>query len=626
MDDQFLESINKIIEDNLDNENLSVEDLAKKARLSRSMLHRKLIRLIGKSATDYITEIRIIRAKELLENDAATTSEVAYRVGFKNPSYFNRVFKKYFNVSPGDVRKGVVVELKQPFIGQKQEKQVISRPKLYRLSPKLLFILVAIVIAVIGVYFLLTVRRPAEKSIAVLPIQNLTGQSENKYFADGMQDALIGELGRIGSLRVISRTSTLRYRDSNMLLKDIANELGVNNVVEGSVYCMGDSICFLIQLMDVFPKERHLLTNEYYDDMQNILTVHSSAVKDIAQKIRIRLTKDEEQRLVKSRTVDPETYKAYLRGMYYLHQGTKGSFEKGINYLQEAIDRDPGDPFAYAGLALGYGTMGHGQLESEEAFSRAMSAANKAIKLDPTIDEAYIALSILYLYNLWDWSKAKASFENAIANNPNNAIAHAHFAWYHVIFGNMEKSLYHAQKAVMTEPLYASYLSWLAWLYYYYEEYDKAEYWARKSLELKEDLPYGNLVLGWTYLQKKQYKQAIELHKKMPENNPYYQMLIGYTYIKAGQREKAISLWNELEEQSKERWVNPCHRGIMAGYLGFTDEAFEHLNEAYNNKLYPITYLDVYPGSEYIKDDPRYKILLQKMNLPSTKALFTSSQ
>jgi TolB-like protein/AraC-like DNA-binding protein/Tfp pilus assembly protein PilF len=626
MGDQFLSTINQIIEDNLDNENFSVEDLAKNAGLSRSMLHRKLIRLIGKSATDYIAEIRIIRAKELLENDVATASEIAYRVGFKSPSYFNKVFKKYFNVSPGDVRKGVVVEMERLFIGQKREKHVYSSPKFYKLTPKFLIILVAIVVAGIVVYFFLTRYRPAEKSIAVLPIQNLTGQPDNSYFIDGMQDALIGELGQIGSLRVISRTSTLRYRDSDMLLKDIAHELGVNNIVEGSVYCAGDSICFSIQLIDVFPKERHILANEYYDEMQNILAVHTSAVKDIAQKINIKLSKNIEQRLAESRTVDPETYKAYLRGMYYLNQGTKEAFEKGINYLQEAIDRDPGDPFAYAALALGYATMGHGQLTPKAAFLCATSAANKAIKLDPNIDEAYTALAMLYLYDAWDWPLAKEAFENAIARNPSNAIAHAHFAWYHILFNDMEKSIYHAKQAVLIEPFLPSYNAWLSLLCYHNKDYAEAEYWAKKALALYENAAYGNITLGWICLHKKQYQQAIEYCEKLPDYDYYWKMMRGYIYVKAGQREKALDYYNEMVEYSKNHWVNKGEMGMMAAYLGFTDKAFEMLNDALEQKLYPLIFINFYPTTEDIRNDPRYDELLQKMNLPPRKALLTSSQ
>jgi len=624
MGDQFLSIIDQIIENNIDNENFSVEDLAQKAGLSRSMLHRKLKKLTGKSASNHITEIRLKHAKNLLENDVATVSEIAFRVGFNDPSYFNKVFKKHFNVSPGNVRKNLTTSLNYLSSGRKPEILRSSKSKAYRLFVKTVVVLLIIVIAGGGVYYLSNIMRPSERSVAVLPLNNLTGEPEYAYFVDGMHDALIGELGQIESLRVISRTSTIRYRNSDMLLQDIANELGVNTIIEGSVMGAGDSLKLLIQLIDVFPEERHLLVNEYYDDMHNVLKIQTTVVKDIAQKIRIKLSKDKEQLLAKSQSVDPETYKAYLRGMYYLNQGTEESFERGINYLVKAIERDPGDPFAYAGLALGYAIKGHGMIVSGESFRSATAAANIALKIDPTLDEAYTALALLYLYQLWDWPKAHEAFENAIASNPNNEIAHAHYAYYYVLFGNLEKSIYHAQKAVEINPFSASYNSWLAWLYYYNKEYDKAEFSARKSLELKDNITYGNLVLGWTYLQKKQYQQAIKLHEKLPKNDNYYKMLLGCTYIQTGNREKALAMWNEMEEYSEKNWINPFYSGMLAGNLGFTDKAFELLNEACDNKYYPTPYIDIFPGAEYIRNDPRYKILLQKINLPYNSTLLTA--
>jgi pentatricopeptide repeat protein len=411
-----------------------------------------------------------------------------------------------------------------------------------------------------------------------------------------------------------------------LLLKDIAQELGVNTIVEGSIIGAGDSLRILVQLIDVFPKERHIFAHEYHDGMHNVLTVQSSAVKDIAQKINVKLSKSEAQRLAKTRKVDPETYKAYLRGMYYLNQGTEESFEKGINCMQEAIDRDPGDALAYAGLAVGYAFVGHGQLNSEEAFLRATSAANKAIKLDPTIDEAYTALSILYLYDVWDWSVTRDAFENALANNPNNEVANAHFAWYHVLFGDMEKSIYYAKKAVMIEPFSASYSSWLALLYWYNKDDDNAAHWANRTLELKDDHPYGNLTLSWIYLRKKEYKQALEYIDKLPVDDDYWKMLRGYVYVKAGQPDKAVKYWNEMVERKKSESVNTCYMGIMAAYLGYTDKAFELLSDAVEKKYYPITYIEFYPGTENIQNDPRYNVLLQKMNLPTNKAFITSNQ
>jgi TolB-like protein/AraC-like DNA-binding protein/Tfp pilus assembly protein PilF len=624
MGDQFLSIINQIIEDNIDNENFSVEDLAQKAGLSRSMLHRKLKRLIGKSSVDLITEIRLTKARELLENNVATASEIAYMVGFRDPNYFYRVFKKKFDISPGDVRKKGVVDLDHLSPDEKPKILKQGRSKGRRLYIKIAVIILISIITGGGVYYLLRLSKPFVKSIAVLPLHNLTGLPENAYFVDGIHDALIGKLGQIESLRVISRTSTLRYRNSDMLLQEIAKELGVNTIVEGSVKGGGDSLRILIQMIDVFPKERHILVNEYHDDIRNVLKIQTEVAKDLSQKIRIKLSKDEEKLLAKSRIVDPETYKAYLRGMFYLNQGKSESFKKGMNYLHEAIERDPGDPFAYAGLALGYAIMGHEMIAPKKTFRRAAAAANRALRIDPTLDEAHTALALIYLYQFWDWPMTRAAFENAIASNPNNEIAHAHFAWYHVLFGDMEKSIYHAETAIEIEPFSASYHSWLAWLYYVNGEYDKAEFTAKKSLELHDNIPYGNLVLGWIYLKKKQYQKAIEIHEKLPKEGGYYIMLLGYTYVQTGNREKALAMWSDLENGLEKEWVNPFYKGMLAGMLGFTDSAFDLLNEACDNKYYPTIYIEIFPGAEFIKDDPRYNELLQKMNLPFKGTLLTA--
>ena len=623
--DQFLKKIHQNIEDNLGDENFSVSNLAENVGLSRSMLHRKLIKLTGKSAGDLIKEIRLIRAKELLENDVATVSEIAYQVGFRSPSYFNKVFKKRYKLSPGDVRKGIVVHAEEQLVGVEPQKAYPLGIRFLKSSRFGLVLILTLTLLFMGLYVLEAIYT-SKTSIAVLPLHNLTGQAENDYFVDGMHDALIGELGKIGSLRVISRTSTLHFRESDMMLKDIANALGVNRIVEGSVFMVDDSVRIIIQLIDVFPEESHVLVNEYCDKLSNVLAVQSSAVRDIAQKIDIELSEKEEQHLANTRTVNPETYKAYLRGMYYLNQGTKESFDTGINYLHQAIETDPGDPFAYAGLALGYATIGHGQLNAKEAFLQAMLAANKAIKLDPTNHEAYNALSLLYLYQAWDWPKSEEAFENAIASNPNNAIAHAHFAWYHILFEDMKKSIFHAKKAVMLEPLSASYTAWLALLYYHNKEYDEAESWAMKSLDLKEDLPYGNLTMGWVCLQKKMYQQAIEYCEKLPSNGAYWKSLRTYAYVKAGQRDKAMVLWNEFEELSKKQPVNSCYRGMMAASLGFTNKAFELLNDACDKKSYPVCYINFYPCTENIRNDYRYNILLQKLKLPQSEKWITSNQ
>ncbi len=622
MNGQFMERIHHIIDEHIDSEDFGVEQLAELAGLSRSMLHRKLIKIEGKSASDLITETRLNRAKQLLEKDIATASEVAYRVGFKSPSYFNKVFKKHYGISPGEIRKGKKIEVRHLSDELKSDNKEIKKRIALNKSHLILLFFFGMALISTLIFFL----RPNRtlKSVAVLPLHNLTGVSNQDYLVDGFHDALIGELGRISSLRVISRTSTLQYRDSELSMKDIAQDLGVKFIVEGSVLQVGDSLRIIIQLIDVYPKESHVLSKDYTNEMSNILSLQSNLVNDIASNISIKLTKKEKDYLQQERKVNPETYKSYLRGMYHLNQGTVESHEKGIQYLQSAIDKDPGDAFAYAGLAVGYSLVGHGQLSGEDAFITAEVAANKAIKLDASIYESYVALSNIYLYTSFDLPKAKAAFEQALINNPNNAVAHANYAWYHILYNDMEKSIYHGRQATLIEPLSAAYSSWLALLYCHNNEFDKAEIWAQKALKQQENIPYGNLSMGWINLHRQNYDKAIEYHLKLPIKQAYWKTLLAYAYVETGNRNKAQELWNEMQRTSLHESTNPCYMGMMASCLGYSDIAFNYLNEAVETKSYPIIYLNFYPNTIPIRHDPKYQDLLRKMNLPIVQKLLTA--
>ncbi|MCU4155579.1 helix-turn-helix domain-containing protein [Carboxylicivirga sp. A043] len=609
MDEQFISKVHEIIEQNIDNEDFSVEKLATNVGLSRSMLHRKLIKVSGKNASETITEIRLLKAKQLLESNCTTVSETAYKVGYKTPSYFNRVFKQHYHVSPGDVKRHAQ---EHPFIKSKFKLQSNNAPR----PKKLLYItflsLIILGLFVISFYVFNPTIKP--KSIAVLPLENLTGDTNNDYIINGIHDALIGELGRLSSLRVISRKSTLHYQERNMLLQDIASELDVDNIIEGSVVSSGDSIHLIIQAIKVFPHERHLMATKYQDKLGNILHLQSNVAKDIAKTIKARISDKELQQMTQTRQVNPEVYRSYLRGIYALHQGNHKWLKEGIQHMQNAIRIDPGDPLAYAGLALGYATMGHGQLDAETSFSRAVSAANKAIKLDPTIDESYTALSLLYLYSDWNWPLTKVSFENALEANPNNAIAHAHYAWYHFLFNDMEQCIKHAKQATLLDPLYPAYHAWLGLLYCNNNQYDEAVNAAKKALALNENTSYAHLVLGWNFIHNNQFQQAIEVFEGLPQTMQWDMHRV-YCYTQCGQKEKALAIWNHYLEKAKTQNINDCYNGMMAACLGYNDVAFECFNKAIDKKTYPITYINYNPASQSIRNDARYTRLLQRMNL-----------
>lgn len=606
MDQALLDRIKSTVLENLANEQFSVEELSHEIGMSRSYLHRKLKLLQGKSVSQYIREVRLAEAMKLLKKDVATVSEIAYRVGFNSPSYFNKTFQKFYGFPPGEYKKGM---LPDEALSNEVDKRSIWH------HYKWLLVAGVLLIGVMSFYFSYqAVSGTTEASIAVLPFDNLTGQEENDYFVDGFSKALIGELGTISSIRVISNTSSHRYKASQALLPQIASELGVNTVVEGSLLGVGDSVRVLIQVIKVFPLERQVWAHEYSGTIAEIFQIHRDVVHDIAQKIDVGISQDLKKEY---RKVNPVTYRAYLRAQYEMEKGTEEAIKAGMDYFYKAIESDPGDPLAYAGLAMGYAYQGHG-LSKSDAYDRATTAARKAIRLDPTLDEAHSVMASLYLYSYWDWEIARASFEKALAANPSNAIAHADYAWYHCLFHDKEKALYHAEKATALDPFSPTWHAWLSLLYFIFDETDKAEQAALKALELQEAIPYGLVTLGWVFLEKGQHEKAIKLHEQLPSEGSFWRTFLAETYIKTGQVEKAERLLTELEEAAKVKEINVVHLGIMAANVNQFDKAFRYLNEGLSKKVYPLIYLDFSIFNQQFKQDPRYHTLLEQLNLPKT--------
>ena len=601
-----MERLTDIVQANLGDENFGVSQLAEEAGKSRSHIHRYLKEHCGESVSHFICRLRLEKAMVLLQQNSSTVSEIAYDVGFRSPSYFIKCFHEKYGYSPGEVKKGNYEEhVKQAFQNTAKSSNLI---RILAISGS------AIVLVIILLLTFDPGFKKQEFAVAVLPIANLTGIEDNEYFAAGLHDALIGELGNISALRIISRTSTLRYANSNMFLKDIAEELNVNIIVEASLSNVVDSVRLMVQVIDVFPKEDHLLTAYYTDRMENILLLQSSVVKDIVEEINVQLTEKERLQIEQKRQVNPEVYLAYQRGMYYLYQGT-GNYNKGLNYLLDAIDIDPADPFAYAALALGYAKIGHGQENTKESFNRALYAAKMAIKLDPTVDEAYTALAMLHLYHSWNWDEAKIAFEKAIDQNPNNETAHAQFAWYWVLTNEHEKAIYHAKKAAELNPFYISRTAWLALIYLNTERYGEAEESALEALKMNPKVAYANIVMGLLKTREGNFEEALEYIERVPATS-YYNIWKTYVYCVVGKKDLAIEVWNRLNEKAKKKKVNPYHLGMIALNLGYTEQAYSLLTKAAEGRVNYIQYVNFNYCSRPWRQDPQFKELLGIMNLP----------
>ena len=446
-------------------------------------------------------------------------------------------------------------------------------------------------------------------SIAVLPLQNLSGDPEQEYFADGITEALITELGKIGALRVISRTSVMQYKGTQEPLPEIARALNVDALVAGSVLREADRVRITAQLIDA-ATDQHLWAESYERDLSSVLALQSEVARAIAQEIEVTLSPDEEARLANTREVNPEVYEAYLRGTYYLNQGTPESMRKGLGYLREAIEKDPADPLAYAGLALGYSlSASHGPWAPEEAFTLAKGAAMQALKLDDTLAEAHAALAQIRLYRDWDWPGAEQAFQRALELNPSLPAARTHYAMYLALFGRHDEAVTEIERAHQLDPLNPLLATWIGDVHWAVGEHDKAIQAFQRVLEQHPDFPWALRMLGFAYDGKGMYEEAIAVHGKVAASNPGMKWALAYSYALAGRRDEARKMAAEIEEGASRR----KHYNLAKIYtaLGETDEAFRRLEAAYENRSLGPWFRGT-PPFKPLRGDPRFHDLLRQ--------------
>jgi serine/threonine protein kinase/Flp pilus assembly protein TadD len=452
------------------------------------------------------------------------------------------------------------------------------------------------------------------KSLAVLPLQNLTGDPEQEYFADGMTEALIANVGKIGALQVRSRTSIMQYKDVKKSLPEIARELNVDAVVEGSLLRVAERVQITVQLIQG-PTDTHIWADSYERDLRDVLTLFNEIARTIAGEIEITLTPDQEARLAARRPVNPETYNAYLKGMFHLNKETPEGTRIGLEYLHQAIEKDPSDPLAYGGLALGYVISTHAPGAPPDAFERAKAAALKALELDDNLTEAHAALAMAKVYREWDWDGAAKAYRRALQLNPNLTLTRAHYAFYLLLFDRVGDALAEMRRVQEVDPLTPLWPAWQGWLYLYPEQYDEAIKETNKSLELYSDFPVALYVQGCAYAGKGMYDRAIELHQKAGMLSPQWKCGLACTYAMAGRLDEARQALAELEADHApwDTWF----LALIHVALGERDGAFRWLEAAYGPPNHPyLPWMRCVPEFMPLRDDPRFADLLRRMKLP----------
>ena len=462
----------------------------------------------------------------------------------------------------------------------------------------------------------LSLFKPRIRSLAVLPFKNLTGDSGQDYFVDEIADEMITHLGRIGALRVISFTSTMQYKGAKKALPEIARELNVDAIVEGTVQQAGNNVGLRVRLVKARPEEQSLWEGSYTRTISDTLVMYGEIARAISQKINVGLTPQQETHFMSAGQIDPETYKAYLRGCYLLNFGTTDDdINKGLDYFRQAIAKDPANPWAYAGLGYAYVSLGHGPASPPDAWQQARAAAERALKLDENMAEGYAILADVKTYYERDWKGAEQNFKRAMELNPSLPWNHYHYAWYLVLMGRLDESIKEHTLAAELDPMTPWHTAWLGVLYFYKGQYGKGLEEARKCLKQNDKFAMAWVAVGWAYQWRGKYKEAIEAHEKAAALDPSWKYVLGQSYALAGRKDEALKIVAELEKAPNS--FNAWALATLYSALGDRDKAFKWL--AYEPAHAWIPWVRIDPQFFPLRVDPRFKEFLQKYNLPELK-------
>jgi TolB-like protein/Flp pilus assembly protein TadD len=462
-----------------------------------------------------------------------------------------------------------------------------------------------------------TTVEPRIRSLAVLPLRNLSGDPAQEYLADGMTEALIGRLSSIHDLRVISHTSVIRFKDPQLSIPEIARTLGVDAVVEGSLMKEGDHIRVTAQLIRG-ATDQHFWSETYYRDMRDALTLESELAQSIAEKVEVTVTGEEQQRLRSRRLVAPEVYESYLKGRFALGQGNRAGVEESIHDFEDALSKDTTFAPAYLGLAKAYSMLGtvFAGVPPERTRPKVMSFARKALALDPDLVEAHVALANV-LQQEWHWAEAEAEYRRALELNASDADAHSGFALWLLCQGRTDEAVFRIQRARALDPIGISGDS-VSRILFQARRYDDAIRESRSALALQPDSAFNLMDLGFALIANNRPTDAIAALEKsvsLSSDSPAAIGVLIRAYAHAGRRSDALRLLAELKRRKKAGYI-PAGAFVNA-YLGLGDneQAFYWLEQAYREQSNILLFLKTHPYFDPMRGDPRFTDLVRRVGL-----------
>lgn len=452
-------------------------------------------------------------------------------------------------------------------------------------------------------------RAIQSNTVAVLPLEDLSSDPDQAYFASGMYDTLISSLCKVTALRVTSRTSASRL-DTNLTVPMIGRRLGVAYVIEGSVTREANQVRITVQLIDA-AADQHVWAETYERDFVDVISVQADVARAVARAIQVKLSEQDEIGLSRSLQIRPQTFEAYLRAMFQFRKESRRAYRRGIEILETALENDPTNGLAYAGLAQGYAELGHSPYPVQGAYKRAKAAADKALELDDMLAEAHLAAGMYKSYYEYDWEGAEREYRRAIELNPSLADAWYHLAWLLELLGRDEEAIAAGERTVELSPLSSFYTSWLASQYRDAGQFEHAIDLAESVLEVSPEYPVAWMVLGNAYAETGRFDQAIAAHEEIADS-AFWSWTLATTYARAGQAGRARAIAESIEPKDD----NAFPLVLIYSALGDKEEALHWMQRAYEIRIpwYPWL-LAWFPSSRFLYDDPDIRAKAREIGL-----------
>lgn len=460
--------------------------------------------------------------------------------------------------------------------------------------------------------------RKAIDSLAILPFENMSADADAEYLSDGITESIINALSQLPKLRVMARSTVFRYKGKNLAPQDVAHELNVRAVLTGRVLQRGDTLVIKTELVDGADGSQ-LWGEQFNRKMADIFAVEEEISKEISEKLRLKLSGEQKQRLTKRHTENTDAYQEYLKGRYHWNKRTREGLLKGIEQFNKAIDIDPHYALAYAGLADSYNMIAsYSSSPPGEAFPKARSAAAKALSLDNSLAEAHTSLAFVLLGYDWAFAEAEKEFKLAVALNPGYATSHLWYSLFLVTMGRHQEALQEMEKALALDPLSLPINTNLGWLLYLGRRYDEALKQLKKTLEMEPNFLLARRRLCQVYAQKGMYREAAEeFDRALALSGEDIETIAaqGYFYALSGKQEETRNVLKELNAMSYHRYVPAYFFAKIFIGLGETDNAFDYLHKALEERYGLLAYMNVEPELEALRQDARFSELAQQVGL-----------